>query len=119
MHELALADALVQICCDNARGGAVVKVEVKVGRLRQVVPEAFAFAFELVSAGTPAEGAELELIDVPVRVACRVCVVETAIEDFPLGCARCGGTDVAVVAGEEFQVEALEIEREPVALGRR
>ncbi|MFL5955493.1 MAG: hydrogenase maturation nickel metallochaperone HypA [Gaiellaceae bacterium] len=119
MHELALADALVQICCDNARGGTVVKVEVKVGRLRQVVPDALAFAFELVSAGTPVEGAELELIAVPVRIACRTCGVEAVIDDFPLACARCGGVAVDVVAGEEFQVEALEIEREPVALGRR
>jgi hydrogenase nickel incorporation protein HypA/HybF len=110
MHELALADAIVQTCCRHAGGRDVAKVELKVGRLRQVVPDALAFAFELVAQGTPAEGAELELVEVPVRIACRMCGNETEVESFPLACAHCGDLDVVVVAGEEFHIEALEIE---------
>ncbi len=119
MHELALADAVVQICCDNASGGAVRKVELKVGRLRQVVPEALAFSFALVAEGTPVEGAELEIEEVPARVVCAVCEAETEIERFPLACGRCGGAAVEVIAGEEFHVESLEIEHAPVAVARR
>jgi hydrogenase nickel incorporation protein HypA/HybF len=119
MHELALADAVVQICRDNARGGTVVKVELRVGRLRQVVPDAFAFAFELVAQGTAVEGAELAIAEVPARVACAACEAETEVEQFPLACRRCGSLAVDVVAGEEFHVESLEIEHAPVAVARR
>jgi hydrogenase nickel incorporation protein HypA/HybF len=119
MHELALADAAVRICCEHARGGTVVKVELKVGRLRQAVPEALAFAFELVAEGTPAAGAELAIVDVPARVACRTCLAETETHSFPLACTRCGGLDVDVVAGDELHVESFEIEHEPVAIGGR
>ena len=121
MHELSLADAVVRICCEHARGRRVTSVELKVGHLRQVVPDALTFAFELVAQGTPAEGAELQIVSVPARVACSACGAETEIEQFPLACASCGGLAVDVVAGEEFHVESLEIEtaQEPVASGRR
>jgi hydrogenase nickel incorporation protein HypA/HybF len=113
MHELALADAIVQASCRHAGGRDVAKVELKVGRLRQVVPDALVFAFELVAHGTPLEGAELELEEVPVRVACHTCGAETEVERFPLACGGCGNLDVVLVAGEEFHIEALEIEAVP------
>jgi hydrogenase nickel incorporation protein HypA/HybF len=116
MHELAIADAIVQICCEHARGRTVTKVEVKVGHLRQVVPDSLAFAFELVASGTPLDGAELEIEQIPARVVCNVCDAETEIEWFPLACARCGGLDVEVVAGEECHVESLELEGAPIAV---
>jgi hydrogenase nickel incorporation protein HypA/HybF len=119
MHELALADAVVAIAAEHAGGRRVTTVEVKVGRLRQVVPDALAFAFELVAEGTPVEGATLELVEVPARVACSACEAETEVDRFPLACGRCGSLAVAVVAGEECHVESLEIEDVPIAGVRR
>jgi hydrogenase nickel incorporation protein HypA/HybF len=119
MHELSLAEAIVGICCEHARGRSVVKVELRVGRLRQVAPDALAFAFQLIAEGTPAEGAELEIEDVPVRVSCASCGVESEIAAFPLACAACGRHGVDVVAGEEFHVQSLEVEDAPVAAARR
>jgi hydrogenase nickel incorporation protein HypA/HybF len=116
MHELALADAVVAIAVEHARGRRVARVELEVGRLRQVVPDALAFGFELVAQGTVAEGAELVIEEVPVRVACRACGAETDVGAFPFACARCAALDVDVCAGEQFQVVALELEDEPVAV---
>ena len=117
MHELALADAIVAIAAEHAHGRRVARVEVEVGALRQVVPDALAFSLELVASGTAAEGAELVLEEVPVRVECRACGAETAAESFPLACVRCGGLDVRVVDGEQLQVIALELEEELAAAG--
>lgn len=119
MHELSLADAIVEICREHARGRRVVRVEVRVGRLRQVVPDALTFAFELVAQGTPVEGAALTLEDVPARVRCAGCGAESRVDRFPLACGSCGGLDVEVVAGQEFHVESLEVEDAPyAAVGR-
>jgi hydrogenase nickel incorporation protein HypA/HybF len=119
MHELALADAIVAIACEHAGGRRVAKVEVKVGRLRQVVPGALEFAFELVAEGTPVEGAELQIEDVPARVLCRDCAAESRVREFPLLCPRCGSSGVDVTAGNELLVEALELDGEPIAGARR
>jgi hydrogenase nickel incorporation protein HypA/HybF len=88
----------------------VTAVEVSIGHLRQVVPSSLEFAFELLSNGTPLEGARLELNEVAPRGRCRDCGVETELHDFPLRCGRCGGLDLELLAGEELQVEAIEIE---------
>jgi hydrogenase nickel incorporation protein HypA/HybF len=119
MHELALAEAVVSIAERHAQGRRVASVELAVGRLRQVVVDALAFSFELVAQGTPAEGAELAMEEIPIRLACRACGAESEADAFPLACGRCGALDVEVTGGEEFQLVALELEDEPVAAGRR
>jgi hydrogenase nickel incorporation protein HypA/HybF len=110
MHELSIADAIVQIALRHANGRPVTAVEVSIGHLRQVVPSSLEFAFELLSNGTPLEGARLELNDVTPRGRCRDCGAETELHDFPLRCERCGGLDLELLAGEELQVEAIEID---------
>jgi hydrogenase nickel incorporation protein HypA/HybF len=112
MHELSIADAVVSIAARNARGRRVAVVEVAVGELRQVVPAALEFAFELCAKDTPVEGAELRIESIPVEVACRHCAGQGRAADLPLRCPQCGGLDVEVLAGEELHVEALEFEEE-------
>ena len=110
MHELAIAESVVRIAERHADGRRVTKVYLKVGHLRQVVPSALAFGFELVAQETPVEGAELVLKGVPATGKCRACGSESRLESFPLQCKACGGFDLEIVAGEELYVESLEIE---------
>jgi hydrogenase nickel incorporation protein HypA/HybF len=119
LHELALAEAIAAIAERHARGRRVTRVEVEVGRLRQVVPDALAFGFELVTQGTALDGAELALEEVPVRLVCRACEARTEPDRFPFACDECGSLDVEVTDGEQLQVVALELEEEPVALTGR
>ena len=112
MHELSIAQAVLAIAERHAAGRRVRRVELRVGHLRQVVPTALAFAFELLTDGTALEGAELVIEDVPARGRCRACGVETAMRGFPLQCATCGGFDVELVSGEELLVDALELDDE-------
>ena len=110
MHELAIADAVVQIASRHAQGRTVSRVDVKVGWLRQVVPDSLLFAFELITNGTELEGAELVIEEVPARVHCGACAAETELTDFPAHCGECGGFDVDVTAGEELLVASIEVE---------
>jgi hydrogenase nickel incorporation protein HypA/HybF len=119
MHELAIAESIVAIGERHAAGRRATRVEVHVGYLRQVVPTALEFAFELVAQGTVLEGAELAIVQVPVAGRCRSCGAESRPEGFPLTCRACGGWDVAVTAGEELRVESLDLEtKEEIAHDR-
>jgi len=119
MHELAIAESLAEIAERHAAGRRVTRIEVHVGRLRQVVPAALEFAFELVAQGTALDGAELALVEVPVAGWCRSCGAESRPDGFPLTCRACGGWDFAVTAGDELRVESLDLEtKEEIAHGR-
>ncbi len=113
MHELAIADSVVQISSRHAAGRRVTKVYLKVGHLRQVVPSALAFSFELVAQGTPVEGAKLEMEEIPATGSCRACGAESRLESFPLQCGACEGFDLQILEGEELYVESLEMEEQP------
>jgi hydrogenase nickel incorporation protein HypA/HybF len=109
LHELAIAESVVQIASRHAAGRRVTKVYLKVGHLRQVVPSALAFSFELVAQGTPVEGAELEMEEVPALGKCRACGAENRLSSFPLQCAKCEGYELEITEGEELYVESLEM----------
>ena len=110
MHELSIAQSVVEVACAHAADRQVTKVELKVGHLRQVVPSALEFSFELVAKETVVEGAELEIEFVPAAGLCRACGTESGLADFPLSCETCGGFDLEVIRGEELLVESLELE---------
>jgi hydrogenase nickel incorporation protein HypA/HybF len=110
VHELSIAQAMVAIADRHAAGRRVLSVDVKVGHLRQVVPSALGFAFELVAEGTAVEGAELRIEEVPAAGICSSCGAESALPGFPMTCAQCGGMDLEVIRGEELLVDSLEIE---------
>lgn len=119
MHELSLAASIVDIVERHAGGVAVRSVYLKVGRLRQVVPDALTFGFEALVQDTPLQGATLELQLIPAVGRCRACGVETTLEEFPLLCGGCGGLDLEILSGEEFFVESLEVEEADVGGGER
>jgi hydrogenase nickel incorporation protein HypA/HybF len=109
MNELSVAESIIDIAQRNAGGRPVAKVQVRLGRLRQVAPESLDFAFRLLADGTALEGAELVVWYVFAAGRCRDCGAESVLEGLPLSCARCGATDLDLLAGEELLVDALEL----------
>ena len=118
MHELSIAEAVVDVVTRNAAGRRVHAVDVKVGHLRQVVPDALEFAFELLVSGTPLEGAELRIEQVPAAGVCSTCGARSRFDSFPLACQICGSLDIELFAGEELIVDALELDEDLVTSGR-
>jgi hydrogenase nickel incorporation protein HypA/HybF len=119
MHELSIAQSIVRIAETHAAGRKVYAVHLRVGHLRQVVPSALEFAFELVAEGTSVEGAELVMEEVPAAGICRDCGTESTFEGFPFRCTSCGGLDVELVRGEELLVDSLELEEDLTTTGGR
>jgi hydrogenase nickel incorporation protein HypA/HybF len=119
VHELSIANSIVAVARRHAHGRRVTSIEVKIGGLRQVVPDALEFAFGVVAVGTSVEGATLHVEHVPPRVRCVRCDAESDVTDFPFACARCGSVHVEVIAGEELLVDSLELDDEPVLTAPR
>jgi hydrogenase nickel incorporation protein HypA/HybF len=114
MHELSVAGAIIATAVRHADGRPVAVVAVRVGRLRQVVPDSLRFYFEIVAREGPCEGASLELTEVELRLRCDGCGREWEPADPIFRCPRCASTDVEVIAGEELEVEWIEVDDPPL-----
>ena len=110
MHELSLAGAIVNTVVKHAGGRTVAVVTLRVGRLRQVVPDTLAFYFGFVADGTVCAGARLDQEVVPAVLRCEPCAREWEIDMPDFRCPTCGAGGVTIVSGEEFEVESIEIE---------
>jgi hydrogenase nickel incorporation protein HypA/HybF len=117
MHELSISSAIVDTALRHAGGRKVTQVDVRVGALRQVVPESLAFYFEIVARDTACEGASLELEIVTAWMACGVCGGEwdpapepSEVAVLPtFRCPSCLSPAAEVVAGDELEVESIEV----------
>jgi hydrogenase nickel incorporation protein HypA/HybF len=107
VHELSLASAIVDTVERHADGRLVTVITMRIGALRQVVPDSLEFYVDLVGRGTVCDGARLELELVPARLAC--CSGEWEPPSFR--CPSCGGGGT-VVSGDEFLVESIELKED-------
>lgn len=108
MHELGIAEEVVAIVAARTGGARVTRIVLEIGRLCAVVPDAMRFCFDLATEGTVAEGARLEIVEVPGRGRCRACGADVALER-PFGRCGCGGTDLDWLAGDELRVKEIEV----------
>ena len=126
MHELSLSSAIVGTVERHADGRRVTVVSMRIGALRQVVPDSLAFYFEIVARGTVCEGARLDHEAVDALLRCPDCDREwdpaaspvashggplDAIPALPsFRCPECGNGGAEVLSGGEFEVESIDVE---------
>jgi len=110
VHELSICGSIADIVTRRAAGRAVKVINVRVGQLRQIVPDTLAYCWELVSADTPLAGSRISVEFVPARIKCRSCGHLTDVGAVPVfACGACGGFSADVVSGEEFLITSLEL----------
>src|SRR6187549_3412201 len=105
MHEFGLCEGVLETVERRAAGRPVDAFRVRVGALHRVSAEAFDQAFEMVSAGSVAEGAAVELFVVPVAITCRGCGQAAETDDPFAACPACGGEDLEMEGGDELILE--------------
>ena len=110
MHELSLCHAIAGVVKTHAAGRRVEVVRLRVGALRQVVPDTLSFCWTLVRDTEDMPDAELELEWVTAQVRCRGCGEQSEIESrWSVSCPQCQSADVEVVTGEEFLVTSVDV----------
>ena len=112
MHEMALAESVVQIVESQAAAAGAEKVLVVrlgIGALSHVEPDALAFCFEAVTARGLAAGAKLEIDHIPGRGWCHDCMAEVEVGQLGDPCPKCGGYKLQVSGGQELRVKDIEI----------
>ncbi len=110
MHELSLCQAIADVVRPYADGRHVDIVRVRIGALRQVVPDSLSFCWTLVRDYEEMPDAQLQLEFVNAEVRCRSCGQQSTITSrWSLLCPHCEGADVEVLRGDEFLVTSLDV----------
>jgi hydrogenase nickel incorporation protein HypA/HybF len=113
MHEMSLCESILQIIEDEAeRQGfkRVLRVRLEIGRLSGAEIEAMRFGFDVVTRGSVADGAELEIIEQPGRAWCLPCGREVEVRQRFGACPLCGGYQLQVTGGDQMQIRDLEVD---------
>ena len=108
MHELGITQEVVALADEAAAGRRVTRVVLEIGKLSGVLPDAVRFCFDLVTAGTSLDGAELEIDEPHGRVACRGCGTEFDSDEV-LALCPCGSADVDLLRGRELRIRSVEV----------
>ncbi len=112
MHELAIANSIVNTVLDEAKRQnfrSVTCVGLRIGALTDIVPEALEFGFSAITQGTLLEGASLKIENVPVKGSCRGCGEIFEVNGFVFVCPGCESTDIAVEQGQELDIVYIEV----------
>jgi hydrogenase nickel incorporation protein HypA/HybF len=109
MHEYGLCEPIVQAVERRAAGRPVARVRVRVGALHRVAGPAMDQAFTLAAEGTVADGADIDLVIVPVVVSCAACGLSGTSDD-PLSlCPVCGAADIELSGGDDLILESIQL----------
>ncbi|MEP0847127.1 MAG: hydrogenase maturation nickel metallochaperone HypA [Phycisphaerae bacterium] len=113
MHELAIAQALVEMAsAEAARAGAarVTRVTCRIGALCQVEEAMLTLAFESARIGTPCANARVRVEKSPLRARCRTCERDFDVLSWDWNCPACGGDGLVQPGGDELELVSIDAE---------
>ncbi|TDU88580.1 hydrogenase-3 nickel incorporation protein HypA [Kribbella voronezhensis] len=108
MHELAIAESVVDAVLDKVGDGPVAAVRLEIGRLSGVVTDSIRFCFEVVANGTGLQDARLDIDEPTGRAYCRNCGDEFELDD-PIMLCPCGSADLEVLSGQQLRIISVEV----------
>jgi hydrogenase nickel incorporation protein HypA/HybF len=117
MHELAVTESILNIAVRHATQANAVRVtalHLVIGQLSSIVDDSIQFYWDMISAGTICEGAQLTFERRPTVLKCLDCDQTYTLNGELVDCPNCHSAHIKVVAGEEFYLDSIEVEAEPV-----
>lgn len=105
--------AALQVLEDEAKRQHFSKVKtvwLEIGAMSGVEVEAMRFCFDVVIRHTLADGAKLEIIEVPAETWCLNCTQTVTVKQRYDACPHCGSYQLQVTRGEEMRIKELEVE---------
>jgi hydrogenase nickel incorporation protein HypA/HybF len=113
MHELAVTESILEISLRHAEEAGAERIKdlyLVIGQLSSIVDDSVQFYWEMISKNTLAEDSQLHFRRIPAEMACQACKTGFFPGDEDFSCPACGSFNVRITAGDEFYMEAIDIE---------
>ena len=106
---MSLCESIARAVIRESGGRRVSSVRLRIGALRQVVPDTLIYCWSITSRGPILDDSVLDVDVVPAEIECGDCGTRSELTRFNLSCPGCGGHGVTVVAGEEMLIVSIEV----------
>lgn len=113
MHEYAVTKGMIEVAAREAEAAGakkILEIRLVIGDLSSIIDESVSMYFDIISRGTPAEGAKLVFRRRHAMLACTSCGLEYEKPRSGFDCPSCGGEGRLLDAGKEFYIESMEVE---------
>ena len=113
VHEISVMTALLDSVEAHAtRIGAkkVLAINLVIGERASIIDDSLLFAFDLLTLGTRAEGAALNVRRTRMRFHCAPCDDDYHRTGTDFRCPRCGAVGQVTDEGSELLIESMEVE---------
>lgn len=113
MHELPIAEHILEIAlkaANEANASGILKIHLAIGQLSSYLDDSIQFYWDIISDNTIAKGAQLVFRRIPAKFSCRSCGHEYRLTTDSFTCPACLSDKVKLISGDEFVLEAIDIE---------
>ena len=113
MHEMSLCEGVLQVLESEAQKQGFKRVKnvwLEIGDLAGIEIDAMRFSFDAVTRNSIADGAALNIINVPGAAWCMQCSTSVSVKQRFDECPKCGSYQLQVTAGDEMKIKELEVE---------
>lgn len=113
MHEMAISESILGILEAEAarqKFARVKRVFLEIGPFSTIEPDALRFTFGVVTKGTVAENAGLDIETPQASAWCLACSASVPVAQRYDPCPMCGGHQLQITSGDEMRIKELEVE---------
>lgn len=114
MHEFALMTQLleaVEATAQQMGARPILAINLRIGDRASIVDDSLLFYFDMLTPGTLAEGAALNVERVPSRFYCAACKEKYTPNGADFNCPGCGKVGTLTSEGGELLIESIELAR--------
>lgn len=113
MHELYATQAILDRALQKAgeqNAKRITDAHIAVGEMSTYTDDSVEFYWSEITKGTIAEGSALHFRHIPAELQCMTCSTKYQPKEGEIVCPNCGSTGARIWTGEEFYLEALDVE---------
>ncbi len=113
MHELYATQAILEKAVQKAgeqNAKRITNLYLVVGEISTFSDDSVQFCWDEICKGTIAEKAKLHFRHALAEMQCMACFTKYHPENGEIACPNCGSAGAKILAGEEFYMEALDVE---------
>ncbi|AKH21949.1 hydrogenase maturation nickel metallochaperone HypA [Sedimenticola thiotaurini] len=110
---MSICEGILQVMEEQAASQQFKRVKsvwLEIGPLAGVELDALRFGFDVVTRDSLADGARLEIIEMPGTAWCLACSKSVPIRQRFDACPECGSFQLQITGGDELRIKELEVD---------